>query len=125
MSPALRGVLAAALAVTALAACGGGEEPEPLPECETPPSFSRDLRPGVVELRCLSCHSETRTGALRSGAPEGMNFDRLELFADARSQFVDSITSGRQPPPAIEPPNPVTEEERALVARWRLCGYAP
>ncbi|MCC7386766.1 MAG: hypothetical protein IT384_33330 [Deltaproteobacteria bacterium] len=102
-----------------------GKEEAPLPGCETPPSFSAELRPGVVANKCLPCHSETKVGADRRGAPADLNFDRLELFAARQADFVDAITSGREPPSQLAPELAVLVEERDLVDRWRICGYSP
>lgn len=118
-----------ALLVLATVAACGGEAPvigEP-PECQsTPPTWARDIGP-IAERLCVGCHSEMLVGAQRDGAPAGMDYDRFELFADraALSAFVDAITSGRQPPPGMNPPLASTSEERGLVSLWRTCGFKP
>lgn len=94
------------------------------PECEVPPTYTRDIAP-IVERACVRCHSEAAVGAARNGAPEGMDYDRYASFPDrpAMAAFVDAITSGRQPPPNLVPPVATTADERGLVSAWRTCGY--
>ena len=110
----------APLALWSLMACGSSPAPDP---CEDAPSFTRDLRPGVVREKCLMCHSEALTGVERRGAPDDLNFDRYALVAPREVDFASALTSGRMPPPDVLPLVETTPEERALGAKWRQCGY--
>ncbi|MBI4821668.1 MAG: hypothetical protein HY791_35735 [Deltaproteobacteria bacterium] len=109
-------------ALVALAACGTAD---PVADpCAEPPTFAQDIRPGVVERTCISCHTETKQGIVRQGATTGLDYDRYELITDLPG-FADSITSGRMPPPTLDPANPTSDVERAQVALWRKCGFKP
>ena len=107
----------------ALVACGASEPPPN--KCEIPPSYEKDLRPELVEAKCIQCHSENLSGLARGGAPEELNFDRYDLLESVRREFVDAITSGREPPRSAGVELEVNEEERALVVLWQSCGYLP
>ncbi|MBI2375010.1 MAG: hypothetical protein HYV07_13520 [Deltaproteobacteria bacterium] len=101
--------------------CGTADPVED--QCTNAPTYSADLLPGVVTRACLSCHSETKVGRVaRQSAPDGMDFDRFELVTEPGG-LADSITSGRMPPPSLDPPNPTTMEEREQVSLWRKCGF--
>lgn len=113
--------IAAALLLS-MSACAGTEVPD---ECADPPGFAEDVRPVIVQPKCSQCHSESLMGGLRNGAPEGLNFDRLDQFADRKNEFVEAITSGREPPPTLDPPIEMTALERDLADRWRFCGFLP
>jgi hypothetical protein len=117
----LRNAATTLLLATAVG-CGTSEV---LDECRDPPSYASDVHPTIIEPKCLPCHAQDRMGERRLGAPEGLDFDRLELFAEEKDAVVDSITSGRQPPPGNQEGLSVNAVDRDLASRWRLCGYAP
>lgn len=122
--PSLSTGLALALAFTVLGGCGSDPvEPVP-PECKPPPGYAADIEP-LVARACRGCHSSELSGPARRGAPVGLDYDSAADLAtpERRAAFIDAITSGRQPPPTLEPPIEVTADERAQVSAWRLCGY--
>ena len=94
--------------------CGQDDGPGP---CMNPPTFTRDIAP-LAEAKCATCHAP---GVIRRGAPPDLNFDRWPSIEPVVADFADAITSGRQPPPGVEPA--VTAEERQLVSLWRTCGF--
>ena len=111
----------AALSLLLLAACGGGDDRPDL--CDQTPTFNRDIRPAIVEQKCIQCHSVTLTGPLREGAPDGMDFDDYATTKPNIEAFADAITSGRQPPRDLMPSLATTKEERAVASKWRVCDY--
>lgn len=115
----------AGLALGLVVGCGGDPVDPVRPECQPPPGYAAAIEP-LVARACRGCHSSELTGPARQGAPVGLDYDTAADLATAerRSDFVDAITSGRQPPPTLDPPIEVTADERAQVSAWRLCGYA-
>lgn len=101
------------------AACGGGSDPDP---CLDAPTYTNKIGP-LVEMKCLGCHKEELLGMMRNGAPDNLNFDNYALAMPHFEQMVSEISSGREPPPTLDPPIVVTQEERELVRDWRDCGY--
>ncbi len=94
--------------------CGGDDGDG---RCDAPPTFAEDIAP-IADAKCITCHAP---GAARRGAPLNLNFDTWPAVEPVVETFADAITSGRQPPVGFEPT--VTVEERALVSRWRTCGF--
>ena len=110
------------LAVMLLVACGEPEptppeESEPAPLCETGLDVTWDgWAAGFMLSQCQPCHaSETPN---RYGAPVSVTFDTLE---DCRAQggaIEDAVLTRASMPPA----GGITDDERALLARWLDCG---
>jgi uncharacterized membrane protein len=108
----------AAAALIALAFACGSDKPAP---CSAPPTFTRDVFP-IVQMKCLPCHSSTKTGESRMGAPPGLDFDTYDATMPNQARFADAITSGLEPPMSV-PQLATTAEERDLVSDWRRCSY--
>jgi uncharacterized membrane protein len=102
---------------------GGCGESTTSDVCASAPTFDRDIRPSLVEDKCINCHTTAKTGPERRGAPPDLNFDTYDTTLPNVDAFADAITSGRQPPPNLEPPLSTTAEERDLVSVWRQCGF--
>lgn len=115
---------ALAFALAWASACGSDPVDPVPPECKPPPGYAVDIEP-LVARACRGCHSAELSGPARRGAPVGLDYDTAADLAtpERRSAFIDAITSGRQPPPTLDPPIEVTADERAQVSAWRLCGY--
>ncbi len=115
----LAGPIAVLLAVLG---CGGGANVD---FCTDAPTFSRDIRPTIVEEKCIQCHSSSLVGSARAGAPADLNFDTFESTQASLEVFADAISSGREPPMGLNPPILTTAEERDRVSKWRMCGFKP
>lgn len=100
-----------------LAACG--EDPAPDP-CVDAPTYTNDIA-GIVEVRCLDCHSTSKVGPARQGAPEGLNYNTYDLTQPNFLAFSNALTSGRMPPPTGGVPG-TTPFERDVVDEWQRCG---
>jgi hypothetical protein len=111
-----------AVAALALAALGCGTDPN-VDFCSDAPTFTNQIRPTIVEEKCIQCHSEGLVGAARNGAPPDFNFDTYESTEPVLREFADAISSGREPPMGLDPPLATTPAERDLVSKWRMCGF--
>ena len=75
-------------------------------------SYSVHIRP-ILELRCTPCHSSSRQGLERNGAPPGINFDTFSAARAASPKANPRIQSGTMPPGGGIP-----KEERLLFQSW-------
>jgi uncharacterized membrane protein len=111
-----------------LAACSSNDRQSapdasapPVASCSAPervPTFA-DLERGIL-LICRECHSASVTGDARHGAPEGLNFDTYEQFANAGETASYLVRYGIMPKPdAGKVP---TEEQRQELYDWAACG---
>ena len=111
------------IAVLALLASACGQAP-PGDFCSDAPTFTNDIRPTIIEEKCIQCHTASLEGSARNGAPAGLDFDTFDSTEPHLSSFADAISSGREPPMGLEPPLVTTAAERDLVSKWRMCGFA-
>lgn len=74
---------------------------------------------------CTTCHSASKTGAARAGAPVGTDFDtqadllKWKSLIDSHSAAGPSATNTEMPPAALPQP---TTEERQKLGQWLACG---
>jgi hypothetical protein len=113
-------ILGSLALVLSLIGCGNDPQGD---FCSDAPTFTNHIRPTIVEEKCIQCHSETKLGAARNGAPDDLNFDSYESTEPHLAAFADAIASGREPPMGLDPPLITTGDERSLVAKWRMCGF--
>ena len=79
----------------------------------------------------MRCHSASRQGPSRRGAPIDFDFDRLELVAQS-AEFVDEMAAlaraiekhGGQVDDRLMPPDDPkpTDAERQMLGEWLACG---
>ncbi len=77
---------------------------------------------------CLDCHSETRQGDDRRGAPEHLNFDTAAMIRTHAPDIDRMAAAGdnaqnRLMPPLGHPPYP-TDFERASLGQYLACELA-
>jgi len=78
-----------------------------------------------VETYCLSCHSQSATGAARQGATVGVDFDTLDevrrqlALIDTHAAAGPNTTNTEMPP--AQRPQP-TQQEREKLGQWLACG---
>jgi uncharacterized membrane protein len=77
---------------------------------------------GIVDLRCASCHAPRPSDTSLAGPPEGMSFARDEEISARAALIRASVAVNRTMPPGNK--TGMTEEERALLARWAAAGGA-
>jgi len=122
-------VVLCAIGSAGLAGCGGddGDDGELVNGCPThraPLAEPGDPIDGdtyatfaqpLFTTYCVRCHSTTRTGADRNGAPVGYNWDDEAAVRAHRSEMRNAIGVSNFMP--LTPPNP-TCDERARLVRW-------
>jgi uncharacterized membrane protein len=113
-----------------LAACGADGDPADvragLTDTSLPTQITCDRAPaldwtnyaeGFFDKSCNGCHSSQLTGAVRSGAPEGVDFD-TEAAAIQQADRVRARVLGDQTMP---PGGGLTAEELFLLDEWLTC----
>lgn len=101
----------------AVMACGEGRDPRPDPDATVlAPTWCADVQP-LIQSRCLGCHSVTRAGSLRNGAPAGVNFDTYEDASPMAGTMNELIQAGVMPPAG-----PLSETEQRLFWAWVATG---
>ena len=71
---------------------------------------------GIVDLRCVSCHSRNPTDKAFLTAPSGLSFGTAEEIAVRAALIKSSIVVTRAMPPRNT--TRMTDEERTLISRW-------
>jgi cytochrome c5 len=114
------------LSLVALSACGGGndaqeeEELPPVVNCsavQPVPAFSQVQ---VFQSVCTNCHSSSKTGATRNGAPAEINFDQYSsAFAHAEQAAIE-VNVGAMPPEFAM--ITLTDVQKATLFNWAMCG---
>ncbi len=90
MNKSLLTVLSAA-AIIALVACGGTSA------CPPDSNVQQQQGAQIIASRCVSCHSSKLTGAARSGAPEGYDFDDPAIVQSKAGEMLSDVESGKMP----------------------------
>src|SRR5690606_24251294 len=81
----------------AVGGAGGTGGTEPVDPCDAEPTWEAFTGP-FVKRYCLGCHSERRTGVLRSQAPVGVDFDTEELAIPHAADMRQMLESREMPP---------------------------
>ncbi|HEY6558588.1 MAG TPA: hypothetical protein VI072_15000 [Polyangiaceae bacterium] len=109
------GILSAALAVMA---CGGGDDDgNGGDRCDDAPTFAE-----VSALQvCVNCHSSSKMGDDRTGAPGDVNFDTYDAAAQNAQRGANQVAFGLMPPPG-EFEFSLTPAQRETLEKWAECG---
>ncbi len=75
---------------------------------------------GVIERRCVSCHSRNPTDAVFRVAPNGVTFDAPESIRAHAETIRTRVVLSRNMP--LGNKTGMTDEERALLGRWLAQG---
>lgn len=105
------------VALGGIAGCGGEEEG--LGECPPNSSAAQAAGHDVVVGKCEVCHSSQVTGTNRLGAPEDLNFDKLETVRAEADEMYEETMSGEMPP---DPGSKVTGTDLENMRIWLACG---
>ena len=120
--------LAFALAFTIVCGCMGHDHDELVStgaSCEATSSLTYDsFGSAFFASYCTSCHSTTRHGRDRHGAPSEHNFDSIDLIRDQAIEIDGSAAAG---PLAANKLMPITYQaptmdERIALGVWLACG---
>lgn len=118
-----------ALALVLTAACGddhdhdeAGVATASVCPTDSPPTYEDFAQPFMTAY-CIRCHSSTRTGTARNGAPDGHDFDTEEgilIVAHHVDQYAAGGPAGVNTimPPSGDAP---TEAERRRLGEWLAC----
>lgn len=116
-----------ALGILSLAGCSPDSPLElsgrPLPDCSTMKETYVDFGAAFFRDYCLRCHSVSlETDLQRTDAPQGINFDTLEMSREfARRIRLRAGELGDMPPQILLGARP-TEAERLQLVDWIDCG---
>lgn len=109
--------------------CGcGGSDATPTPTGATCPAGSQlsyvTFAADFMESYCTRCHSSTKVGADRRGAPEDHDFDTLAGIVAVGDHISDYAGAGPAATNTIMPPDAPrpSDEERLHLAEWVACG---
>lgn len=95
--------------------CGEKEDPYQTPDNQDIidlVTYEMDIAP-LLEEHCLRCHSITRQGADRNGAPVNLNYDRFQDAVMWSGLMNQRVQSGTMPPDGA-----LSDDERALFQEW-------
>lgn len=77
----------------------------------------------VFSINCLSCHSSTKSGADRNGAPAGLNWDDYASAAAHGNRIIARAVTLKTMPPAFSGiPTLDMEQQNAMLA-WQAAGF--
>jgi len=102
--------------LTALLLAGCGSKLDPVqngPADASGPISWCDIEP-IVSNVCAQCHSSTRQGDDRNGAPVSVNFDSYQDMLDNLDRANTNIQAGTMPPDDVG----LTEHQRNLFRWW-------
>ena len=112
----------------ALAACGGDEHGEPTGSiCPDNSTLTYDnFGAQFMTSFCTRCHSTTKVGADRKGAPSDHNFDTKDDILAFAEHIDEYAAGGPDAVNTIMPPSTPrpTEEERKKLGEWLACETA-
>ena len=110
------------LLVGTLSACGSEdeEEEEALPEVDCTldvPTFDQVTAFSQV---CTNCHSTTKTGNARNGAPEDIDWDDYASAKANAEEGAHEVFEGEMPPEGSG--ETLTADQKDDLYLWALCG---
>lgn len=106
-----------------LAACGGST-----PSGATCPDTSAltydNFGKQFMEDYCLGCHSSTKTGKERDGAPNSQNYDLIaDIRAHAKAIDLEAAAGPDATNESMPPESPYpSATERQQLGEWLACG---
>jgi uncharacterized membrane protein len=113
------------LGLLALSACGGNkdadeEELPPVVNCSAVQAVPMFAQVQVFQTVCTNCHSSTKTGAARNGAPPEINFDQYASAYAHAEQAAIEVNAGAMPPAVAH--ITLTEAQKTTLFDWAMCG---
>lgn len=110
-----------------LSACGSDDSSGIGAVCPptNPPTYESAGK-AFLDKYCVGCHSSSRTGAMRFGAPAGLNYDTLADVRTHLSDIEDQAAAGPDGTNTLMPlgqPVP-TLAERTVLGEFLACEKA-
>lgn len=99
--------------------CGAGndEKDDPKVDCSIGVPTYAEVSAFTV---CTNCHSTTKTGGERNGAPEQVNFNTYEAAKSRAGDIVRLVSANAMPPP--DSGFSLTPQQRHDLLEWAQCG---
>ncbi|MEY2931063.1 MAG: hypothetical protein RL033_1812 [Pseudomonadota bacterium] len=113
------------LSLVALFACGNSNEAEeeelpPVVNCSAVQPIPAFAQVQVFQSVCTNCHSSSKTGAARNGAPDEINFDQFASASAHAEQAAIEVNVGAMPPEFAQVT--LTEVQKTTLFNWAMCG---
>jgi uncharacterized membrane protein len=110
------------LLVATLAACSSEdeEEEEELPEVDCTAEIPTFDEVTAFSEVCTNCHSTTKSGEARNGAPADINWDDYESAKANAEEGAHEVFEGEMPPE--ESNETLTTAQKDDLYLWALCG---
>lgn len=113
------------LGIVALFACGGSDEEEeeelpPVVNCSAVQPIPTFAQVEVFQSVCTNCHSSTKTGTSRNGAPADINFDQYASASAHAEQAAIEVNVGAMPPAVAK--ITLTGLQKTTLFNWAMCG---
>jgi uncharacterized membrane protein len=96
----------------------GDEDEESLGDCPTNSSAAEAAGQDIVVAQCVYCHSSDSVGATRQGAPEDLNYDKLDIVRTEAAEMYEEAKSGAMPPTGTK----ITGTDLENMRVWLACG---
>lgn len=96
------------------------EELPPVIDCSTVQSVPKFAEVQAFQTVCTTCHSTTKTGAERQGAPTEVNFDDYASASAHAEQAAIEVNVGAMPPDFAG--LSLTETQERALFHWAMCG---
>jgi mono/diheme cytochrome c family protein len=77
----------------------------------------------VFAVNCIACHSSTKTGAARHGAPEGFNWDVYASAAAHGERIIERAVRLKTMPPASSGIPTLDQEQQDAMLAWQAAGF--
>jgi uncharacterized membrane protein len=111
--------------ILSVAACGSssGEEEEELPpviDCSTVQPVPKFSEVEAFQTVCTNCHSTSKTGSARNGAPTDINFDQFSSASSHAEQAAIEVNVGAMPPDFSG--LSLTQVQKTTLFDWAMCG---
>jgi uncharacterized membrane protein len=119
----MKKVLFPALILMFAACSSNNAEPEELPpviDCSTVQSVPKFAAVEAFQSVCTNCHSTTKTGGARNGAPAEINFDDYASASSHAEQAAIEVNVGAMPPESSG--LSLTAAQTSTLFDWTMCG---
>jgi uncharacterized membrane protein len=102
-------------------ACGSSsDELPPTVDCSTVQPVPTFSQVDAFQSVCTNCHSSTKSGSARKGAPGSINFDQYDSASAHARQAAIEVNVGSMPPVSAD--LSVTSAQKTALFDWALCG---
>lgn len=115
----MRVSIIAVAAVSLLSSLWMGCGEEGLGDCPTDSAAAEAAGQKIIEAQCVYCHGSQAVGSARQGAPDDLNFDKLDTVKAEAAEMYEETESGAMPPGSAAK---ITGTDLENVRVWLACG---